>query len=54
VLTILVSMTARNNTAKTTTRAACGFPAPNSFETPVLNKKEKKLLEICSFNHYKH
>lgn len=35
-------MTARNNTAKTTTRATCGFPAHNSFETPVLNQKERE------------
>jgi hypothetical protein len=33
-------MIARNNTAKTATRAACGFLAPNSFETLVLNKKK--------------
>lgn len=38
-LTIVVSMTARNITTNTATRAPCGFPAPNSFETLVLKER---------------
>ena len=36
MLTAIASVTARDTTAYTARRAFCGFPAPNSFETPLL------------------
>lgn len=40
MLTVSVSTTARNMTTETATRAFCGFPAPNSFETRVLDDNQ--------------
>lgn len=38
---IITSASARNITAQTSTRAAPGFPAPNSFEIRVLQNDRR-------------
>lgn len=47
IVTAIVSVATRNMTAQTATRAFCGFPAPNSFETRVL--KYDKMCVILVF-----
>ena len=41
-LTRMASETARVMAAETDTRADCGLPAPNAFETLVLNNPPKR------------
>lgn len=45
-LTKTASEAARAIAAETDTRAACGFPAPNAFETLALNNTPQKRKPI--------
>ena len=42
---IMPSVMAMPKTTNTAKRAVCGYPAPSSFETLMLNRENKNMLE---------